>query len=87
MEVIKSKRLIKYIFGNILVHVHREKPRNDTSKDTFGEKPPRSPKESVAIGPNREVDLLPNEEEEVDDLNLDLLGLKADSVTQENAML
>lgn len=43
--------------------------------------------EVVRAVPNNEVELLPNKEEKLDNLDLDLLSLKAESLMQESAML
>lgn len=43
-------------------------------------------KESEKAGPGREVDPLPSDEEKLEDLDLNLIGLKVDSDMQERAM-
>ncbi|CAD7079027.1 unnamed protein product [Hermetia illucens] len=76
---------INYRFGNIPFHINRDKPKKDTSEETPGEKHTEVPEEvSKAIeaestGSTREVDLLPSEEQKLDDLDLGLLGLRVDS--------
>lgn len=86
LETIKDHicRII-YRFDNILMHVHNGKLEGDTSKDISGEKPVEILErieeviETSRAGSSKEVDLLPVEEEKLDDLDLDLLWVKADS--------
>ncbi|CAD7082050.1 unnamed protein product [Hermetia illucens] len=93
LEAIKRRSChINYRFGNIPVHVHKEKPRKETSEEASGGKLTEVPEEvaeaieAERTGSTREVDLLPSEEQKLDDLDLGLLGLGVDSDAQESAM-
>ncbi|CAD7081749.1 unnamed protein product [Hermetia illucens] len=93
LEAIKRRSChINYRFGNIPVHVHKEKPRKETSEEASGGKLTEVPEEvaeaieAERTGSTREIDLLPSEEQKLDDLDLGLLGLGVDTDAQESAM-
>lgn len=68
-------------FGNIPVHVHREKPRKILQRRYRMENLPRPLKELKGLC--KEVDLLASEKEMLDDLDLDFAKVKVDNIATE----